>query len=153
MSMTAAPTDGTPLRFVLPAQKKLTFEMVIPVRWGDMDAMGHVNNTIYFRYFEIVRLEWLYAVGAASSPGAGQGPLIVNAFCNFLRQIEYPGDILARQYVGEVGSSSLDTWITLERTDRPGVRYAEGGARMVWVDYAAQKSVPLPARVRALAGR
>jgi acyl-CoA thioester hydrolase len=138
------------LRFELPELRQPVYEMVIPVRWGDMDAMGHVNNTVYFRYMEIVRLEWIYR--EVGPPGA-QGPVIVNAFCNFLRQIEYPGDILARQYVGEVGSSSLDTWITLERTDRPGVRYAEGGARMVWVDYAAQKSVPLPARVRALAGR
>ena len=121
----------------------------MPFRWGDMDAMGHVNNTVYFRYMEIVRMEWLYRV--VGGPGA-QGPVVVNSFCNFLRQIEYPGDILARHYVGEVGNSSLDTWITLERTDRPGVRYAEGGARMVWVDYAAQKSVPLPARIRALAG-
>ena len=44
------------MRFTLPDDKKLTHEMVIPIRWGDMDAMGHVNNTIYFRYFEIVRL-------------------------------------------------------------------------------------------------
>jgi acyl-CoA thioester hydrolase len=31
--------------------------MVIPIRWGDMDAMGHVNNTIYFRYFETIRID------------------------------------------------------------------------------------------------
>ena len=136
------------LRFELPELRQPVYEMVIPVRWGDMDAMGHVNNTVYFRYMEIVRLEWIYR--KVGPPGA-QGPVIVNAFCNFLRQIEYPGEVLARQYVGAVGRSSFDTWITLERTDRPGVRYAEGGARMVWVDYASQKSVPLPDEVRALA--
>jgi acyl-CoA thioester hydrolase len=47
------------MRFELPETKKLTLEMVIPIRWGDMDAMGHVNNTIYFRYLEIVRIECL----------------------------------------------------------------------------------------------
>ena len=135
------------LRFTLPERRRLTYEMVIPVRWGDMDAMGHVNNTVYFRYMEIVRLEWVYRMVGTPGP---QGPVIVNAFCNFLRQIEYPGEILARQYVGEVGRSSFDTWITLERTDQPGVVHAEGGARIVWVDYAAQKSVPLPASLRAL---
>ena len=56
------------MRFTLPEHKKLTYQMEIPVRWGDMDAMGHVNNTIYFRYFEIARLEWLYSVGATSTP-------------------------------------------------------------------------------------
>jgi acyl-CoA thioester hydrolase len=147
MNAPAGPADGTPLRFVLPERKKLIFEMVIPVRWGDMDAMGHVNNTVYFRYMEIVRLEWLHRV---VGPPGEQGPVIINAFCNFLKQIEYPGDVLARHYVGGVGRSSFDTWMTLERTDRPGVVYAEGGARTVWTDYAAQKSVPLPAALRAL---
>ena len=56
------------MRFELPEQKKLTLEMVIPIRWGDMDAMGHVNNTIYFRYLEIVRIEWLHSVAGAPDP-------------------------------------------------------------------------------------
>ena len=69
------------MRFHVPAEKKLTHELVIPIRWGDMDAMGHVNNTIYFRYLEIARLHWLYEVGGPPDP-AGCGPVIVNAFCN-----------------------------------------------------------------------
>jgi len=137
------------MRFELPAQKKLTYEMVIPIRWGDMDAMGHVNNTIYLRYLEIVRLEWLFKVGGPPDRG-GFGPVIVNAFCNFIRQLEFPGDVLARHYVANPGRSSFDTFITLERTDEPGVIYAEGGATTVWTDFKAQKSVPLPDWMRAL---
>jgi acyl-CoA thioester hydrolase len=38
------------MRFVLPERKALTLEMVMPIRWGDMDAMGHVNNTIYLSF-------------------------------------------------------------------------------------------------------
>lgn len=137
------------MRFTVPATKKLTHEMVIPVRWGDMDSMGHVNNTVYFRYFEIARLEWLYQVGGPPDP-LGSGPVIVNAFCNFIRQIEFPGDLLARHYVANPGRSSFDTYITLERTDRLGTVYAEGGAKTVWTDFKAQKSVPLPDWVRKL---
>ena len=137
------------MRFELPEQKKLTLEMVIPIRWGDMDAMGHVNNTIYLRYLEIVRLEWLFKVGGPPDRG-GFGPVIVNAFCNFIRQLEFPGDVLARHYVANPGRSSFDTFITLERTDEPGVIYAEGGATTVWTDFKAQKSVPLPDWMRAL---
>jgi acyl-CoA thioester hydrolase len=135
------------LRFELPSVRKLTHEMVIPVRWGDMDAMGHVNNTVYFRYMEIVRMAWLYEV--AGPPGA-QGAVVVNSFCNFLRQIEYPGEILARHYVAEPGRTSFDVYVTLERTDHPGVVSADGGARTVWVDYATRKSVPLPDALRSL---
>jgi acyl-CoA thioester hydrolase len=137
------------MRFTLPEQKKFTHEMVIPIRWGDMDAMGHVNNTIYFRYLEIVRLEWLYRIGGPHD-SQGSGPVIINTFCNFLRQLEFPGDVLARHFVSDPGRSSFNTWITLERVDQPGVIYAEGGAKTVWTDFEAQKSVPLPDGVRAL---
>ncbi len=139
------------MRFVIPEAKKLVHETVIPIRWGDMDAMGHVNNTIYFRYMEIVRLEWLYAVGGPPDP-QGCGPVIVNAFCSFIRQFEYPGSILAKHYVANPGRSSFDTYITMERTDAPGVIDAEGGATTVWTDFKAQKSAPMPDWLRALVG-
>ena len=135
------------MRFELPADKKLTYEMVIPIRWGDMDAMGHVNNTIYFRYMEMVRLEWLFKVGGAKDEH-GNGPVIVNAFCNFIRQLEYPGVILAKHSVANPGRTSFDTFITLERVDEPGVLYASGGATTVWIDFPQQKSVPLPEWLR-----
>jgi acyl-CoA thioester hydrolase len=137
------------MRCELPEQKKFTFEMVIPIRWGDMDAMGHVNNTLYFRYMETVRLEWLHQVGATRDAN-GHGPVIVNAFCNFIRQLEYPGDVLARHYVAAPGTSSFETYITLERTDAPGVLSATGGAKTVWIDYVRQKSVRLPDHLRAI---
>ena len=139
------------MRIDIPEQKKLTYEMVIPIRWGDMDAMGHVNNTIYFRYLEIIRIEWMHSIGGALDP-RGVGPVIVNAFCNFIRQLEYPGDVLARHYVANPGRTSFDTFVTLERTDEPGVLYATGGATTVWIDYPTKRSVPLPEKLRALLG-
>jgi acyl-CoA thioester hydrolase len=91
----------------------------------------------------------LYEVGAPPDP-LGSGPVIVNAFGNFIRQLEYPGDILAKHYVATPGRSSFDTFITLERAEQPGTIYAEGGATTVWVDSKTQKSVPLPDWLRAL---
>jgi acyl-CoA thioester hydrolase len=138
------------MRFVLPEEKKLVHEMVVPIRWGDMDAMGHVNNTVYLRFFEIVRLDWMYGLGRRVDAGAGEGPVIVNAFVNFLRQLEFPGDVRLRHYVANPGRTSLDTFVTVERTDEPGELYAEGGARMVWTDYTLRKSKPLPDWFRAI---
>ena len=137
------------MRFDLPEQKKLTLEMVIPIRWGDMDMMGHVNNTNYFRYFEIVRIEWFERLGRRLNP-AGEGIVIVNTFCNFIKQLEFPGDVLARHYVANPGRSSFEAYMTLERTDAPGVICASGGATTVWVDFPNQKSVPLPDWLREL---
>lgn len=138
------------MRFDLPDAKKLTHEMIIPIRWGDMDAMGHVNNTVYFRYMETVRIAWFDAIGTAPNP-QGEGPVIVNAFCNFHRQLEYPGEILARHYIANPGRSSLETYVTLERGDAPGVVYASGGAKLVWTNFPQQKSAALPEWLRALA--
>ena len=137
------------MRFDLPQEKKLTHEMVIPIRWGDMDAMGHVNNANYFRYLETLRIDWFSSIGCLPDAD-GVGPVIINAFCSFIRQLEYPGDVLARHYVANPGRSSFDTFITLERSDAPGVIYAEGGAATVWTDFKAQKSAPLPDWLRQL---
>ncbi len=137
------------MRFELPAEKKLVHELVIPIRWGDMDMMGHVNNTVYFRYFESARLAWLFSIGAPPNP-QGEGPVIVNAFCNFMRQLEFPGDLIARHYVANPGRSSFDTFITLERSDEPGVISAEGGSKTVWTDARTKTSVALPQWLRGL---
>lgn len=137
------------LRFELPAEKTLVHEMTMPLRWGDMDAMGHINNTLYFRYMEVVRLDWIFQLGAGAGGRHAQGPVIVNAFCNFLRQLEFPGDIRVAMFIANLGRSSFDTYHTIERCDEPGVVYAEGGARTVWTDYAARKSATLPDWFRA----
>lgn len=132
------------MKFELPENKQQVFRMTIPIRWGDMDAMGHVNNTTYFRYLETIRIEWMRSIGCQPDP-LGEGPVIVNAFCNFYKQLEYPGDVVATMFVSDVGRSSFETWCTLERTDNPGLVYASGGATTVWVDFPRQKSAPLPA--------
>jgi acyl-CoA thioester hydrolase len=135
------------MRFDLPENKKLVHTMTIPIRWGDMDAMGHVNNTIYFRYFEIVRIAWFDIIGTGPNPH-GEGPVIVNAFANFTRQLEYPGNIVAKHFVANPGRTSFDTFMTLEREDAPGVITSSGGAKTVWVDFKAQQSRPLPEWLR-----
>jgi acyl-CoA thioester hydrolase len=125
----------------------LVYEIQIPIRWGDMDAMGHVNNTVYFRYMEQARISWFDEMGVQSHPG-GQGPLIVNAACTFARQLAYPGTVLVRQYAGEAGRSSIMTYSDMMRTDEPDAVYAHGSAKVVWVDLQRQKSMPIPEAVR-----
>jgi acyl-CoA thioester hydrolase len=125
------------------------FEMTMPIRWGDMDAFGHVNNTVYFRYMEQVRISWFEQMDMAGPDVKGQGPVIVNASMEFLRQLHYPGDILCTMTVGQPGRSSFDTGFELRRADDPETLYARGNARCVWIDYAAGKSVPIPDVLRA----
>lgn len=114
-----------------------------------MDAMGHVNNTTYFRYLETIRIDWLHSIGAVPQPN-GHGPVIVNAFCNFYKQLEYPGDVLIKMYASDPGRTTFETWGTMERADQPGVIYASGGATTIWVDFPNQKAVDLPDWMRAV---
>ena len=137
------------MKLELPEHKKLVHQMVIPIRWGDMDAMGHVNNTVYFRYLESVRIDWFDTIGFELNP-QGEGPVIVNAFCNFYRQFEYPGDILAKMYVSDPGRTTFESWCTLERVDQPGRVDAAGGATTIWVDFPKQKAIDLPAWLREI---
>ena len=137
------------MKIEIPEQKKLVYEMRIPIRWGDMDAMNHVNNGSYFRYMEIVRIDWMRSIGCMPDP-AGQGPVIVNAFCNFYKQLEYPGEVLAKMYVSEPKRTTFESWATMERADVPGVICAAGGATTIWVDFPKQKAAELPEWMRRL---
>ena len=137
------------MRIEIPEDKKLVFESRQSVRWGDMDAMGHVNNAMYFRYLETARIDWFTAVGFRPDP-QGQGPVIVNAFCNFYRQLEYPGDILVSLYVSDAARTTFETWGTIEKLSEPGVMCAAGGATTIWVDFPRQKAVELPDWIRKL---
>jgi acyl-CoA thioester hydrolase len=137
------------VKFELPEQKKLVHESVIPIRWGDMDAMGHLNNTTYFRYAETIRMDWLNAIGAMSNP-LGEGPVILNAFCNFYRQLEYPGDVRMRMYTSDPARTTFETWYTMGLVDDPDTVYAAGGATTIWVDFPKQKAVSMPDWLRTL---
>ncbi len=130
--------------------RALVHTSIQPVRWGDMDSLGHVNNTVYFRYMEQTRIEWLYALAEESGGYAsGTGPVIVNASCTFLVPIVYPADVEVRMYLGAPGRSSVDSHYEL---DCAGRRMAEGAAKIVWIDFASGRSVPLPEPLRAKHG-
>ncbi|HEY0877040.1 MAG TPA: acyl-CoA thioesterase [Zeimonas sp.] len=130
------------------SERILVYEIEVPIRWGDMDAMGHVNNTVYFRYMEQVRISWFDSLGFTPEP-RGEGPLIVNASCTFIRELRYPGNVICRQYVGAIGRSSVETHIEMTRSDDPQTVYASGAAKVVWVDHTKKKSAPLPEAARA----
>ena len=113
-----------------------------PIRWGDMDMLGHVNNTVYFRYFEQARIEWASGLDPdGQAYGSGSGPVIVNASCTFLEPLVYPGEIEVRMYLCDAGRSSVGSHYELSLD---GKLYAEGAAKIVWIDRASGRSVPLP---------
>ena len=131
-------------------KRKLIFTTILPIRWGDMDAMGHVNNTVYFRYMEQARIEWFEQLGYNTGQNAREGPVIVNASCTFLVPLVYPGSVEVRMFIGHPGRSSLPTHYEL-RLQGDEKLYATGDAKMVWINPASGRSIPLPDSMGTLA--
>ena len=119
----------------------------IPIRWGDMDAIGHVNNTVYFRYMEQGRIEMLDRLGIAIDP-QGKHPVIVSTACTFLVPLTYPGEAEIRIFTGSIGRSSFQTRMEIRRVGAAEL-CAEGTAKIVWIDAATGRSTPLPPEIRA----
>lgn len=129
------------------SEYKHVFTSTIPIRWGDMDAMGHVNNTVYFRFLEQARIEWYTYLGREKK--AGMETVIVNAHCSFLKEITYPGTIEVRTYAGKPGRSSFEIVQEIYKIEE-NTLCAQGGAKVVWVDQKTHKSTPLPDAIRQL---
>lgn len=125
-------------------------ECVVPMRWGDLDAVGHLNNTCYFRYMEQARVEWLDALGYPIDPD-GIGPVLAATSCQYRREMNYPAKVIVTMKVRKVGRSSLVLAHEF-RLEGDAVLYAEGKATLVWVDYKLGKSVPIPLAIREQLG-
>jgi acyl-CoA thioester hydrolase len=125
--------------------RKLVHVERIPIRWGDMDAMGHVNNTVYFRYMEQARIGWFDALVPEDEAWQSTGIVIVNASCNFKRPINYPGTVEVRVFAGAPGGSSVPTFYDLLINEQP---HADGAAVVVFIDMRTQKPIRIPADIR-----
>jgi acyl-CoA thioester hydrolase len=126
---------------------KLAHVERMPIRWGDMDAMGHVNNTVYFRFMEQARISWFASLVPGHEAWQSTGIVIVNASCNYKRPMTYPGTVETKLYVGPPGGSSVPTFYELRVDDDPQP-YADGAAVVVFVDMIKQKPVRIPDGIR-----
>lgn len=118
----------------------------LAIRWGDMDALGHVNNTVYFRYMEQARIEWLFKNVDPRAYDQGRGPVIANASCNFLLPLVFPATIEVRMFLAHPGRSSVSSYYEIFSEAK---KFADGAAKIVWVDFATGRSTPLPDHIAA----
>ena len=123
------------------------FNVEVPLRWGDMDAMSHLNNVMYFRLMEEARIQWFQQFGFSTLP-TGEAPILAHAACDFVRAMTYPGTAIVRQIVTRVGRSSVEMSLAIEKAGEPGTTYATGRTVIVWYDYGSGKSAPWPEAIR-----
>ncbi|MDF1567699.1 MAG: thioesterase family protein [Spirochaetaceae bacterium] len=118
--------------------------------WSDMDALGHINNAAYFTYFEQTRIAWLEQAGLLHylNGRSDIGPVVVKTECTYKKAVVYPADLTISMSVRDIGRSSFTT--EYEIRDGAGDICTIGSAVTVWVDYKAEKSIPLPEDVRGI---
>jgi acyl-CoA thioester hydrolase len=122
--------------------------ITLPVLWGDQDAFGHVNNTIYLRWFESARIAYAERVGLSALMAAARiGPILASITCDYRRPITYPETIRVGARVTRIGRSSM----TMEHVivpEGPGAIAAEGSSTIVVFDYNVDRPHPVPADIR-----
>ena len=126
--------------------RKWVYTERLPVRWRDMDAGAHVNNSVYFTYFEQARVTWLEQIDIILRD-ITEGPVVVTCECSYLKQLRYPADLEIKTYVGSAGRSSFMMYYDVYTANDPDVLYAKGSAKVVWINYHLGKSVPLPEKM------
>jgi acyl-CoA thioester hydrolase len=125
----------------------------VPVAWGDMDAFDHVNNTVFFRWFETARIAFLEAIDfTAGGAGGGVGPILASTSCRFRRPVTFPDTVTVGVRVTDVAADRfVHEYRVLGRA--LGEVVAEGTGVVVSYDYAAGGKAPIPESVRAAIGR
>jgi acyl-CoA thioester hydrolase len=130
--------------------KGFAVSLTIPVLWGDMDALRHVNNTRYFTWFEAARIAYFdHLRGGHPATLAEMGPILASTKCDYLRPVVYPGSVEVGARVAEVGNSSLRMEYLVVRADAPDEPCARGTSVVVLVRYATLEKVKVSDEMRA----
>jgi len=120
----------------------------IPVAWGDMDAFGHVNNTVFFRWCETARIASFEATGVLGRMASdGVGPILAQASMRFRKPVTYPDTIRASATVRKVGNTSFvlgyQLWSTAQNAE-----VGAGDSVVVMMDYRRATKVPIEGALR-----
>ena len=142
--MTTSPSHPAAVSDLLAA-----FPIVIdvPVAWGEMDSFQHVNNIIYFRYFESARLAYFTEAGSMELVAkSGSGPILASTSCRFRLPLTYPDTVSVGARVTDIGTDRFEMRY-LVASHNAGKVAAEGTGMIVWFDYEANTKTALPQRL------
>ncbi|MGV8940278.1 MAG: acyl-CoA thioesterase [Lysobacter sp.] len=135
----AAPATDLPQRDLI--------RVPMPVRWRDLDAFNHVNNSKYLSYLEEARLQWMLGV-----PGQGMddhvAPVVAAAQLNYRRPITWPAQVVIELFVERLGNSSLTVGHRIVDAQSADVLFCDGHVVLVWIDRESGQAAPLPLAVR-----
>ena len=126
----------------------LLIRVPVALRWRDLDAYNHVNNSSFLTYLEEARLRWLEAECSDWYSDAA-APVLASVTANYRRQLGWPTDIVVELYCERLGNSSLTISHRIVDANVGDALYCDGYVVIVWIDPQGGRSVALPASVRA----
>ena len=132
-----------------PALADFPATFTIPILWGDQDAFGHINNVVYIRWFESARIAYLEQSGLEPLLlQHGLGPILASVVCNYRKQLLYPDTVTIGARITRLGRTSLSMEHATFSHQQQAI-VADGQSIVVTFDYQAQRSIEIPADVRA----
>jgi acyl-CoA thioester hydrolase len=124
----------------------------IPTRWMDNDVYGHVNNVVYYSYFDTVVNHYLIDRGALDIERSQVVGFVVETGCQYFAPIAFPDAVTAGLRVARIGNSSIRYEIGIFRNTEQAAS-AQGFFIHVYVDRATRRATPLPTELRAAVER
>ena len=119
----------------------------ITTRWSDNDIYGHVNNVVYYNYFDTVANNYLIEVGKLDIHAGSVIGLVVASSCNYHAPVGHPQNLLGGLRTDRLGNSSVQYGIGIF-IDGENEAVAHGTFTHVFVDRVARTSVPMPSEIR-----
>ena len=120
----------------------------VPTRWADNDVYGHVNNVVYYSWFDTAVNGWLVERGFLEIAGSAIVGLVVETTCSYFESVAFPEPVEVGLGVERLGTSSVTYRIGIFR-EGGALAAAQGRFTHVYVDRATQRPVPIPADLRA----
>lgn len=120
----------------------------LPIQWGDMDSLGHVNNARYFTWFESARIALFREVEMATGGTPARGPILARTSCDFLAPLEWPGEITVGTRIARIGTRSFTMEYAIARADFPDRPVATGEGVVVMMDYRRGETVEIGDELR-----
>ena len=127
----------------------MRLDIPVPLRWSDLDAYGHVNNVVYYSWFDTAVNAWLIEQGALDIHAGGVIGLVIETQCNYFAPLAFPQIVEAGIRVAKLGSSSVRYEVGLFAMGEP-LTAAKGHFVHVYVDSTTRRPVPLPAPLKTV---
>ena len=127
--------------------RPVLFRMPVALRWRDLDAFNHVNNSNFLTYLEEARIRW-FASWDGEWVNDTMAPLMAAVQLNYRMPIPYPSDVVVELFTDRLGTSSATIGHRIVSEDGATL-YCDGHVVVVWIDRASGRPIALPASVRA----